>query len=52
MEIAEEERYIPVQDTAISQATGDDKPFIDVQGQRIPIRKIKSKDAGAHTHGQ
>lgn len=52
MENAEEERYITVQDTAISRVTCDDKAFIDVQGKRILIRKSTSEDAGVHTHGQ
>ncbi|XP_051741813.1 uncharacterized protein LOC127508157 isoform X2 [Ctenopharyngodon idella] len=50
MENAEEERYITVQDTAISRVTCDDKAFIDVQGKRILIRKSTSEDAGVHTH--
>ncbi|ROJ25802.1 hypothetical protein DPX16_1008 [Anabarilius grahami] len=45
-----EERRITVQDTAISQATGDDKTCTEVQSKKISIRKNSSEDAGVHTH--
>ncbi|XP_067236574.1 uncharacterized protein [Chanodichthys erythropterus] len=49
MERGGEERCITVQDTAISQATGDVKTPTEVQSKRIPIRKNSSEDAGVHT---
>ncbi|XP_067236686.1 uncharacterized protein [Chanodichthys erythropterus] len=44
-----EERRITVQDTAISQATGDVKTSIEEQSKKISIRKNSSEDAGVHT---
>ncbi|XP_016408651.1 uncharacterized protein LOC107740656 [Sinocyclocheilus rhinocerous] len=48
----ESERFIYVQETAISKAFGADKRLRDRQGKKsLVIRKTNTEDAGVQTHG-